>query len=223
MTNRSVRIALLIYCLFFLVDLHAQTEGITVSTEGGPSLVSLRGNEFFEDNHRADVGFVNGIGLKYSFTNRVSVKTSVLFERKGSATEITYTDINGSLLAEGLFRVRFDYIVAPLLVQYAFGAERKLFVNAGPYVGYLLQQKFVRTKVDDFPRDTQDNTENIEPLDVGFTLGFGTAIPLTEHLVASGELRHNLGLTNTSKLPVIDDGSIKTNSTNVLFGVGYTF
>jgi hypothetical protein len=45
--------------------------------------------------------------------------------------------------------------------------------------------------------------------------GAGVEIPLKRY-VLSFEIRDNFGLSNISKLPVANDGSIKTNALNLL-------
>jgi hypothetical protein len=56
---------------------------------------------------------------------------------------------------------------------------------------------------------------NFNKADLGLSGGAGVEIPLKRY-VLSFEIRDNFGLSNISKLPVANDGSIKTNALNLL-------
>ena len=52
--------------------------------------------------------------------------------------------------------------------------------------------------------------------DLGLSLGVGKRFDVGEGNYLDIEVRNNLGLTNISATEVIDDGTIKTNSINLI-------
>ena len=53
-------------------------------------------------------------------------------------------------------------------------------------------------------------------MDGGLVLGFGKVFKLNEKNDLKLELRENFGLVNTSDVEVYNDGTIKTNSINLI-------
>jgi Outer membrane protein beta-barrel domain len=101
-----------------------------------------------------------------------------------------------------------------------FGQKVQFFVNAGPYFGYLIKQTFVRTG-DNIPTTTSNNTSLNNWFDTGISTGLGLSVPIKTKFAFSFEVRNNLGLYNVSDVPAINNGTIKTNSINFLFGFTY--
>ena len=93
-------------------------------------------------------------------------------------------------------------------------------MNVGPYFAYLIKATDV-SKGDNITTSTFDHTPYLKRFDTGISTGFGFSIPIKTRFCISFEVRNNLGLYNISAIPVIDNGSIKTNSTNFLFGFTY--
>jgi hypothetical protein len=96
-------------------------------------------------------------------------------------------------------------------------------VNAGPYIGYLIKQTDITEAFGEYSKTKNDNTDNYKRTDLGITTGLGARFPIKNKLFLSIEIRNNFGLTNISSVPVVNDGVIKTNSTNLLFGIEYRF
>ena len=96
----------------------------------------------------------------------------------------------------------------------------KFYGNFGPYFGHLLRQIIYDTGlgVRNFASE-DDNTEDMKRLDLGITSGLGTAIQIDENFGLTLEIRNSVGLLNTSKLEIVDDGTIKTNNTSFLIGI----
>lgn len=214
----------LFIALFLLTatTLSAQTNRFSLGIEGGPSLVSLWGNEMLRKNHKPGMSFSSGLFFQYNISKLISLRTNISFERKGSKQTIGITDENGNSLGNGVFRTNMDYLTIPLLVRATAGEKLKYFINAGPYFGYLLEQTVV-LKTDNFPKMTLGDDMQIIAHDLGLTTGLGVSIPLKTTFSLSFELRNNLGLINLSEVPVYREGSIKTNSTNFLFAFAYNF
>jgi hypothetical protein len=191
-----------------------------IGIEGSPTVTFLRGNDFIDNNHKPTTGFTGGLFFQYNFKKIISLRTNIAFERKGSVLTSQTTDINGNPLGEFTTNTHFDYLTLPILVRATFCKKVQFFVNAGPYFGYLIKQTFV-SKGDNIPTSTSDNTSLNNRFDTGISTGLGLSVPIKTKFAFSFEVRNNLGLYNVSDVPVVNNGTIKTNSTNFLLGFTY--
>ena len=198
---------------------YGQASSFEIGIEGGPSLISLRGNETINNHHKTTIGYSAGFSLQYNFKKIISLRTNIAYEKKGSIVRAERTDIYGNSLGEIDIHTNFDYLTLPVLVRVTFGENVQYFINAGPYFGHLIKQTFVSEDYNG--QQTIDNTFNDKRFDVGISTGLGISIPIKTKFSASFEIRNNLGLYNVSEVPVLNNGRIKTNSTNFLFGFAY--
>jgi hypothetical protein len=197
-----------------------QTNKFDIGVEGSPTLTFLRGNAFIDKYHKSTMGFTGGLSFQYNFKKIISLRTNIAFERKGSVLTSQTTDIIGNPLGEITTNTNFDYLTFPILVRATFGKKIQYFVNAGPYFGYLIKQTFV-SKRDNIPPIISDNTSLDKRFDTGISTGLGFSVPIKTKFAFSFEVRNNIGLYNVSAVPVANNGTIKTNSTNFLFGFTY--
>ena len=197
-----------------------QQNKFDIGLEGGPSLTFLRGNELLEKFNEPKVSFMGGLSFQYNFPKIISIRTGFAFERKGAVAKGTMLDINGNNIGNFTTHSNFEYLTAPILVRAALGNKMKFFINAGPFFSYLIKQTFV-SQGTNIPKTVGDNSNLDKPFDMGITAGLGVAIPLKEKFSFSCEIRNNLGLYNVSEVPIYNNGSIKTNSTNLLIGFAY--
>ena len=108
----------------------------------------------------------------------------------------------------------------PLLVRASIGKKIKYFFEAGTFFGYLIKQTDISEATKYLPKTTTDNTSGDKRFDTGVTAGFGLTIPIKDKFLISCEIRNNFGLYNVG-MYVINDGTIKTNSTNLLISFAY--
>ena len=209
----------LLSLLSFCLSTHAQTNKFDVGIEGGPSLILLYGNDILK-NHKPTLGASSGLFFQFNFKKCISLRTNLAFERKGSVLSSQLNDMNGDPIGEVTTNTNFDYLTLPILVRATFGQKAHLFVNMGPYFGYLIKQSSV-SEGDYILPVSSDNTSYYSRFDAGLTAGIGFSIPIRKQFLFSFEVRNNLGLYNVSNLEVINDGTIKTNSTNFLLGLSY--
>jgi hypothetical protein len=199
---------------------YGQTNMFDIGIEGSPSIVFLHGNDFIEKYHKPTIRFTGGFFFQFNFKKIVSLRTNITFERKGSIVPIETFDNNGNQTGDYLSKAYFNYLTLPVLVRATFGKKVQFFVNAGPYLGYLIQQTVIFSG-DNVITTTTDNTSHFKRIDIGLSTGLGLSIPMQKRFAFSFEVRNNLGLYNISALPVMDDQTIKTNAINFLFGFAY--
>ena len=201
---------------------YAQTNRFDIGVEGSPSLISLRGNDYINSNHKTSIGYSGGIFFQYNFKKIISLRTNIAFERKGNMIKTKFSDLNGNPLGELKGISNYDYLILPILVRATFGRKIQYFINAGPYLGYLIKKTII-VEAENFPTWTSDDTYLCKDFDFGLTTGLGLLLPIKQKFALSLEVRNNLGLYNTSAVPVINNGTIKTNSTNFMINLVYKF
>jgi len=199
-----------------------QTNKFESGIEGSPSLIMLKGNDFVDFRNSATIGFSGRLFFQYNFKKIISLRTNLAFERKGSLVNSWAFNEYGDPIGRVQTNSKFDYLTIPLLVRATFGKRVLFFVNAGPYLGYLLKQADV-SKGENVPKTRNDNTSSFKRFDFGVSAGFGLLVPIEQNFALSFEARDNVGFYNVSDVPVINGGSIETVATNFLFGFVYKF
>ncbi|MBL7785002.1 MAG: PorT family protein [Chitinophagales bacterium] len=211
-----------LFLLSIGTTIYGQTNRFDVGVEGSPSLIFMGGNNYISSYQKPTIGFSSGLFFQFNFKKIISLRTNLSFERKGSIIYSQMIDVNGNPVGKVTTNINFDYLTFPLLVRATFGKKIHFFVNAGPYFGYLIKQTFV-SKGDNIPNTTYDRTSDNKRFDIGISKGLGFSVPIKEKFEFSFEARNNLGLYNVSAVPIENNGTTKTNSTNFLFGFTYKF
>lgn len=218
MINIKKIISLLI--VFISSEAYAQTSKSNIGIEAGPSVISIRGNDIVKKYNEGSIGYAVNLVFQQKINKTFSLHTGIGFERKGSKFPLTATDLAGTPIGTLHGYSRWNYLTVPVLLRATFGKKGNYFVNAGPYVGYLVKQVF-GNKAGVVAAGHTSNIVNDRRFDFGASLGAGLSIPVKERIALSFEARDNLGLYNVSKVKVINDGTIKHNTTNFLFGFMY--
>ena len=200
---------------------HAQTNVFDIGIEGGGGIATLRGNEFILNFHDPRTGYTVGIFGQFNFKKLISLRTGAYLERKGSSFNVLFTDNTGQPIRTVKGKEHFEFITIPLLVRATFGNRLNYFVNAGGYIGLLQKQVEHTNGFENYPETNREQTSNFNSSEFGLSLGVGLSYKFKVPVSLSLEVRDNLGLTDTSKIPVISNGTIKTNAVNILIGVSY--
>ena len=211
-----------IFCTMFFIfatGVFAQTNKLSGGVEGGLGFRSLSGNEIANTKTKADLGYIFGVSGQYSFSQNYSLKAGLYFQRKGAQANTNNTDSLGNPIGTTAVKINFNYLTLPVLFKSTFGSNVKFFVNAGPYVGFLLSAKDEIPAFENEPANTIDTKDITESIDFGLTGGIGIIIPAGKKIGISLEIRDDLGLVNISKAPVNNDGSLKNNTLNFIAGI----
>lgn len=195
---------------------------IDAGIQGGPGYKSLYGNRFLENNKSAGLGFSAGLTFQYNLSKIFAINTGISFERKGSFFKGVAYDVNRNPIGNYRMHGNYDYLTIPLLLRASVGKKIRFYINAGPFFGYLIKQTDI-SRVEGIGKIKRDNTSTMHQTDMGVSTGAGMIIPLNERLNLSGEIRNNRGLYNISKDPIISNGELKTNYTNLILGLNYRF
>ncbi len=202
----------------------SEATGLTPRFEAGlqlgPSLGWLRGNKTLDATDPL-LGPAAAVTLQYGCSKTIGVRVGLGYQRKGTTSEVTFTDINGSVIRDGEIHSALDYLLIPVMMRASFGNKAHLTVGVGPYAGFLMRSRQTSSGGLDFP--AFDNTDDLEKWDMGISASLGGSLPLGDALAIQTEVRYDKGLTNVSALPVINDGSIRTNAVCLMLGCSYRF
>jgi hypothetical protein len=200
-------------------SIRAQNSMFDLGLEGGPNLSTmLIKSPLFDFNPDPAIFGSGGFIFQYNCKNFLSFKTGISYQRKGfQIKDIPYLDQSGNTLGMGTSTSRLDYLTFPVLVKASFGKKVNFFVNAGPYVGYLLQ-KTDRTKINSTSNTYKDNLSGMNRWDFGVAGGIGIAIPIRTFWVISVEVRNYSGLLD---IAYSNNTKWLTNTTDLRVGVAY--
>lgn len=187
---------------------------IKLGINGGLSYTNLRGNDLTE-SYDAKFSVLAGTSFEYFFYENISLGLNINYESKGVKDNgyLEFTDINGSsevLQSDSV--LNYNYLVLPMYINYYFGTKKDFYVNTGLFAGYLLSANLSSKKFDN-KTDVSNSTKKI---DGGLQFGFGKTFRFNDKNELKVELRESLGLINISDVKVYDDGTVKTNSLNLI-------
>lgn len=203
---------------------YGQKNIFDIGIEGGFSIASLRGE--INNNYRnSRIGYSGGFFVQYNFNEVISMRTGGFYERKGSSLELPATDPIGNVVIGTIHgKENFDYLTIPLLLRVSFGKNLNYnyFVNAGPYIGFLIKQTEYKEAFQGYPSGSNlDRTGNFKKIEMGLSFGLGLAYTFNDKFALSIEVRNNLGMTDITEVNPFGYGEIKTNAINFLLGFNY--
>lgn len=182
---------LLLSALLFIVSLTVQAQYYRYGVKAGGGFSKAAGSDAPNSQINNLAGIHGAFVFAYEFASRLSLQSELHYSRKGfSYNNFDRNTATGTALAGDL---RLDYAELPLLLKIQKAA---LFVEAGPYLGYLVNVKnqvnIVEPQQDpplvlgraDFSRD------NFNSFDVGYALGGGLMLESGFFL----NVRHTAGL-----------------------------
>lgn len=204
----------LLLVAFFVGNSFAQGK-LKVGFNGGLTYSSFRGNPQIE-TLEAGVDFLVGVSFEYQLKEKLSLVANINYDRK-TATDNPYIEIfdspdDPSFYGRVKIKFKNQFISLPILLKYKFGLGNSLYINGGPFVSYMLKSELWN----DYDEVNSDQTDNYKSLDFGLVFGFGKTFKLKNNNEISVEIRENLGLSDISAVPVVGNGSIKTNSLNLI-------
>ncbi len=205
------------------LNLTGQEKKLNLGIEAGPTYTSLWGNTALEQNTQPTFNYLIGLQFQYHVNWNFSLYGGLQYGRIASTTDIELRNQNNVLLGNTSLNYNLDFLTVPITARYYFGAKSQFFVEAGVTYSRLLQVESVREATGNLPEDRQDLRNDFHNINYGWCAGFGFVYPISEDLFLSIGLRHDYGISNLSIAPIVDEGSIRTNSSQVLLGINYQF
>jgi hypothetical protein len=205
--------------------MYSQEARIKYSIQGGLNSSSFRGYDSFVET-KPSFAYLFGASFEYKIKEKLSLKVDVNYERKIQKAD-NVIEITGSydpnLIISGVHDFEsttyYNYIVLPIFVKYNFSKDNSFYLNGGPFLGFLIKSGIKSDLViDGVDSGSVENTKSNKSLDFGVSMGIGKQFEINDENKIYLELRDNLGLTNISDVEVYNNGSIMTNSLNLIVG-----
>jgi hypothetical protein len=247
---------MLISC--FLIVLVAPAAGyvaqVKIGAQGGLSIPNISdGDNVFSRGYSSRKGPFFGLFGEFNLGPHFSLRAEVNCASQGgkwNGLQPVIMDLPDMGLPPGLLlyadfnnETILDYLEIPLLAELTWGQKPRFFINAGPYVGYLLRAKTVTggmstLYLDDsgtpllIPPDYQplppfsfeaetDSKGDINDWSAGIAGGAGLAFPAGPGEIVFG-VRFSLGLTNI-QTDVETYGKNHTGALVLTVGYAYAF
>jgi long-subunit fatty acid transport protein len=215
------KIIAIVFFGFISINSMAQSN-FSFGINAGATYSSFRGNPQIEA-FNAGVDFLVGISLEYKLKERLSLIANINYDRK-TASQSLYTEIIENPDDPGFYgdmKIKFknQFISMPVMAKYKFGTDNSFYLNGGLLISYMLKSQLWN----DYDDVNTDFTDNYKKLDFGLVFGLGKSFELKNNNKISVELRENLGLNNISNVAIADNGSIRTNSLNLICNYSFDF
>jgi hypothetical protein len=162
-----------------------------------------------------------GLGADYKINSLITLKTVLFFDREFVKNDIYGTDERNMPIHIGNISYNYDYLILPILGSFSTQGKVTLHFDAGPYFGYLLNQKTKISYNIYIPPQNIEGKGIRKQFDFGINIATGTCFPITKKVLFDLGFQANFGLINISENQDADNGSIKTNSIGLLFGIKY--
>lgn len=219
---------LLLSISFLLISFlnYSQNSKIKFGVQSGLNYSDFRGYEIPVTplySESPAFAFLGGINFEYLINEKWSLKLELNYERKSQKADNTLEifDNNGSSKVYNFTsKKNYDYMVLPIMMKYSFSNKNSFYINGGPFIGYLLKSNITNDleNIDGFNRGSFETTKYNNKTDFGLSIGLGKNFEIKEKNSIFIEIRENLGLSNTSKNAGMENGTVKTNSLNLIIG-----
>lgn len=162
-------------------------------------------------------GFQIGGYAEIKISDKFAVQPELLFSAQGAKSKISYTQL-GIFVTEKSTE-KLNYLNIPVMAKYY--ATEKLYIEAGPQIGFLMSAKSdsettaTLGTLTESTSESEDAKKYYNSTDFGLNVGLG--YNFTENIGAG--VRYTSGLSNIAK----DVPSYKVNNTNIALSVAYTF
>ncbi|MFT7251739.1 MAG: hypothetical protein ACI9FW_001482 [Flavobacterium sp.] len=211
--------------ILFVSTLYSQ-EKMYVGVNSGLTYSKFRGNDYFK-NMDPQLDFSVGTSFDIHINERLLFSTNINYERNsvkryynyygpgviGVIYGTTYGQNSPSRSApQNKFQTRFEYINVPIMLKYLLNYEKKLYINAGGYLGHLLSIK----NIDDGKESDLDFNNQFKKADYGLVLGIGYNYTFNPSNFLSIELRESYGITTISTPESYIFKDTKRNSLNLI-------
>lgn len=213
---------LLLFASLLLLGLSVQAqnkrrpqESNRVYMELGPSLSWIYGNQAATSLDPL-AGFNFGLGYTKPLFGALYTHTGLYVTRKGFRFTGQLFDNLGQPIGLADETGLFDYLIVPYLLRYEAGDRVRLYIEAGPYAGFLY-----RAESKMFNEPPMDITSSFKRYDVGASAGVGFGFSLGENFFGTVGARYSIGFIDIRENTSRGVGPVKTSVVDGRFGFGY--
>ncbi|MCD4789372.1 MAG: PorT family protein [Bacteroidales bacterium] len=187
--------ALLLLTIVLLgVTINAQN--IAIGGKIGGNLSSFYGKDMPDYNYK--FGLVFGLASQFKVGNHFYLQPELNYEQKGAKHKLSIMGND----QESTYKL--NYLTIPVLAKICFGNKETFFINAGPFIGFLIKatdRNYVTNSntgavISD---DSGDITKYQKNADIGFTAGGGAAFRLSDKTRLFIDARYKVSFTSINK------------------------
>jgi len=165
-----------------------------------------------------------GLNLEYLLNKNFSIKTGLVYERKGWSTCYASSTIDATQIWLSEQVANFDYLTIPMLFSYSTNGVVRFYVSGGAYFGFLLSNNTIISSYGNYPENVppeekHDVSEDTKTFDFGFSFGCGLFFPMGERYAFDFGVRDNLGMTDMFKPE--NDGKARFNTIGIVASLKY--
>lgn len=246
-----LRILAFFLSVFALAAGTALADQIQVGVQGGLSMPNIRGGKgIYSEGFRSRKGVFFGIFANYQFSTNFSLRAEIDYASHGGKKDgmqpvplsmLTLPLPPGTILyADFYTEAILNYLEIPVLLELSWGKKPRFYINAGPYIGFLLNAKTVTSGMSSFFYDkggafpvllppyyqpippisfdaTTDIEDEINDINAGIAGGAGVSIPVGPGDIVAG-FHFSWGMTNIQKNSAVY-GEDQTGA--IVFTLGY--
>ncbi|MEN9656361.1 MAG: hypothetical protein RL311_1342, partial [Bacteroidota bacterium] len=126
---------------------YSQNSKIKYGIQAGLNYSNFRGYEYPDQfkhlfSESPAFAYLGGLNLEYQIKEKLSLKLELNYERKSQKSDevVEFTDANGYTKDyDFISKKNHDYLVLPIMLKYNFSNKNSFYVNAGPFIGFLLK------------------------------------------------------------------------------------
>lgn len=178
----------------------AYTQKFYVGLKGGVNSCTLTGQDTTLYSKKRLPGFHIGALVNMGISDLISLQPELTYSKQGIRLNVINPPMLGNI---DNIRYYLNYINLTLLAKAMFGGETiRGFINAGPYIGYMLSAKYlyydIPFNIDKTSKFDFKISKEINRLDIGGTLGIGLTFRSGPGDLVF-DLRYSLGTVSVSE------------------------
>ena len=167
----------------------------TLGIQAGANLFGTRGDNSFPNEFDSKIDLWVGVNFEHQLKPGLHFKSNINYERNTLGLETESLGTVSTPPEDVELTYTFHYLTVPLLLKYSFTKNKTVFINGGPFVGFLLNETGkINGESADFAGDSV-----FKVLNAGLSFGIGKRFKLNQNNSLDIELRDNLGLLNMFK------------------------
>lgn len=192
-----------------------QAQEVKFGAKAGLNIATLNGDV---EDAKSLIGAHLGGFVEIKINEKFAFQPELLYSMQGAKSEYSESEPGYSYSSEEKYKL--GYLNLPLMAKYF--ATEKLFIEAGPQIGFLMSAKNDYKETETFMGDTEtfsgdvDIKDNLKSIDFG--LNFGLGYEFTQNVFASA--RYNVGLSDIND---VEGSNVKIQNGVFQFSIGYKF
>jgi hypothetical protein len=217
---KKIIVALIVLCIN-VNTLVAQKGVKEIGLQGGLISSNFWSSAIIPKKGNLNTYFFGG-SFGYSLNKTFSLRANLSYETKGEESKIPPTDPFGNQL-NGYTSYKLNYTTLHLLTRGGYGEKVHCYLEAGPFVSYLINAKAVGVSNGTvtgvyYGSLTNDITSSFKNISIGASAGVGATYPITKKMKINLTVRRSISLTSINKSEYIFFEA-KTNSLQIFTGL----